>query len=323
MEYENDFVAAAAVSVPKKKKLSGVKKLLKRIYEHRMFYIMLLPAVVLLGIFAYWPMYGILIAFKDFSYRLGILGSEWCGFENFTALFEIDMFWKAFRNTIVINLLKLLFGFVAPIMMAVMLNAVSNKQLKNALQTIVYLPHFVSWVVVSGLLYSLFDTTSGALYNFFRVFGVELNVFSNTTQFLALIVLSDIWKEVGWGAIIYLAALTNISPEYYEAARIDGANSVQQFFRITLPLITTTIAIMFILRVGGIVSGGFDQLYNLYNTQVYEVGDILDTFLYRYGIGQGQYSLGTAVGLFTNVINVVLLLTANFIVKRLGGEGLY
>ena len=298
-------------------------KLLKKIYEHKMFYIMLLPAVVLLGIFAYWPMYGIIIAFKDFSYRQGILGSAWCGFENFTALFEIDMFWTAFKNTIVINLLKLLFGFVTPILMAIMLNAVVNRHLKNTLQTIVYLPHFVSWVVISGLIFSLFDTNSGAIYNFFKLLGIELNVFSNNAQFLALIVLSDIWKEVGWGAIIYLAALTNISPEYYEAARIDGANTVQQFFRITLPMITTPITIMFILRIGGIVSGGFDQIYNLYNTQVYAVADILDTFLYRFGIGQGQYSLGTAVGLFTNVINVVLLLTANFIVKRLGGEGLY
>ena len=323
MDYEKDLVASAAVSVPKPKRSVRIKKYLKRVYAHKMFYLMLMPAVVLLAIFAYWPMYGILIAFKDFSYRQGILGSDWCGLENFTALFELDMFWRAFRNTIVINLLKLLFGFVSPILMAIMLNAVSVKRLKNALQTIVYLPHFVSWVVVSGLLFSLFDTTSGAIYNFFGLFGIELNVFSNNAQFLALVVISDIWKEVGWGAIIYLAALTNISPEYYEAARIDGANSVQQFFRITLPLITTTIAIMFILRVGGIVSGGFDQLYNLYNTQVYEVGDILDTFLYRYGIGRGQYSLGTAVGLFTNLINVVLLLTANFIVKRLGGEGLY
>lgn len=304
-------------------KKNKVQLFFKRVFEHKVFYLMALPAIVLLGIFAYWPMYGILIAFKDFSFRLGILWSPWCGFDNFELLFSLDMFWSAFRNTIVINLLKLVVGFAAPILLAIMLNAVRNRYLKNTLQTIVYLPHFVSWVVIAGMLSSLFDTSSGALYNLFDAMGVQLEVFSDPTQFLAMIVLSDIWKEAGWGAIIYLAALTTISPEYYEAARIDGANSIQQFWRITLPCIMSTIAIMLILKVGGIVTGGFDQIYNLYNVQVYSVADVLDTFLYRYGIGQGQYALGTAVGLFTNVINIVLLLTANFIVRRMGGEGLY
>lgn len=153
--------------------------------------------------------------------------------------------------------------------------------------------------------------------------GIQLNIFGDGTQFLVMLVLSDIWKEVGWGAIIYLAALSGISPEYYEAARLDGANSVKQFWYITLPMLLPTITIMLILRVGGLIGGGFDQIYNLYNTQVYDVADVLDTFLYRYGIGDGQFSLATAAGLFTNIINIVLLVSANLVTKLIGGESLY
>ena len=297
----------------------------KKIWKHRAFYLMLAPAVILLAIFAYWPMYGITIAFKDYSPRAGILGSEWVGWEHFEMLFGPDMpgFWDAFWNTIEINLLKLVFGFPAPIMLAIMLNAVRNKSLKNVIQTIVYLPHFVSWVVIAGLMFSLFDTQSGAITIVFRTFGVELDVFGEGKQFIAMLILSDIWKEVGWGAIIYLAALTGISPEYYEAARLDGASTVKQFWYITLPLLFPTISIMLIMRVGGLIGGGFDQIYNLYNSRVDEVSEVLDTFIYKYGIGKGQFELGTAVGLFTNVINVALLLITDKIVKLMGGDGLY
>lgn len=296
-----------------------------RIWRHRVFYLMMLPAVVLLAIFAYWPMYGVIIAFKDYSYRVGILGSKWVGLKHFATLFGPDMpgFWPAFKNTIIINLLKLAFGFPAPIMLAIMLNAVRNKGLKNVMQTIVYLPHFVSWVIVAGLLFSLFDERSGALFTFLTKMGFEVDVFGNGNQFLALLVLSDIWKEVGWSAIIYLAALTGISPEFYEAARIDGANTVKQFWYITIPLLLPTITIMLILRVGGLIGGGFDQIYNLYNDRVSSVSEVLDTYVYKYGIGEGMFELGTAVGLFTNVINIVLLLSANGIVKLMGGDGLY
>jgi len=287
----------------------------KSVKDHRMFYIMLIPAVVLLLIFAYQPMYGVIIAFKDFSYRLGIMGSEWVYFDNFEILFGIDQFKIALKNTIVINLLKFIFGFPASIILAVMINAVKNKIFKNTIQTIVYLPHFVSWIVVSGLIFSLFDEQSGSLYKLLTAMGVEVNVFSDGSQFLTLLVVSDIWKEVGWGAIIYLAALSGISSDYYEAAQLDGANKIQQFFHITLPQLLPTISIMMILRVGGLIGGGFDQIYNLYNTQVYDVADVLDTFIYRYGIGGGQFSLGTAVGLFQNVINITLLLSANKVVE--------
>ena len=302
-----------------------VKKLLQDIWKHKVYYAMLAPAVVLLAIFAYWPMYGITIAFKDYSPRLGILGSKWVGFEHFETLFGPDMpgFWQAFWNTIEINLLKLAFGFTAPILLAIMLNAVRRKRLKNTIQTIVYLPHFVSWVVISGLMFSLFDSTSGPVTIVFRKLGVELDVFGEGKQFIAMLVASDIWKEVGWGAIIYLAALSGISPEYYEAATLDGAGTVKQFWYITLPLLFPTISVMLILRVGGLIGGGFDQIYNLYNSKVDDVSEVLDTFIYKKGIGDGMFSLGTAVGLFTNVINVALLLVTNKIIKLMGGDGLY
>jgi len=287
----------------------------KRIWDHKTFYIMLIPAVVLLIIFAYQPMYGVIIAFKDFSFRHGITGSKWVGFDNFETLFQIEQFWVAFKNTININILKFIFGFPASIILAVMINAVKNKVFKNTIQTIVYLPHFVSWVVVSGLIFSLFDEKSGSLYKLLTAMGMKVDVFNDGAQFLTLLVVSDIWKEVGWGAIIYLAALSAISSDYYEAAQLDGANKIQQFFHVTLPQLMPTISIMIILRVGGLIGGGFDQIYNLYNTQLYAVADVLDTFVYRFGIGDGQFALGTAIGLFQNIINIVLLLSANSIVE--------
>jgi len=298
------------LSVKQKAKIKG-----SSIWSNRSIYLMLLPALVLLGIFAYAPMYGVILAFKEYSPRAGIIGSNFIGLGNFETIFALDGFWTAFRNTIVINVLKLIFSFPASIILAVMLNAVKNKFFKNTLQTFVYLPHFVSWVVVSGLIFSLLDEKSGSIFNLFKSMGIELNVFTDGNQFLSLLVVSDIWKEVGWGAIIYLAALSGINADLYEAAEIDGANKFHQFFHITLPQLMPTISIMLILRVGGLIGGGFDQIFNLYNTTVYPVADVLDTFIYRNGIRNSQFALGTAVGLFENIANIVLLLSANRIVS--------
>ncbi|MDY2913009.1 MAG: ABC transporter permease subunit [Candidatus Enteromonas sp.] len=293
----------------------------RNIWAHKFFYLILIPSVVLLLIFAYQPMYGIVLAFKKYSPRKGILGSDWVGFANFEELFAMEDFGNAFKNTVVINLLKLVFGFPASIILAIMLNAIRNKFFKNTLQTIVYLPHFVSWVVVAGLIMSLFNERSGSLYRFFSLFG-EVNVFGNGPQAIALIVISDIWKEVGWGAIIYLAALSGISADLYEAAELDGANAIHQFFHVTLPQLMPTISIMLILRVGGIIGGGFDQIYNLFNGNsiVKPYVDVLDTFVYRYGIGNGQFAMATAIGLFENIINIVLLFGANQIVSLINKE---
>ena len=247
----------------------------------------------------------------------------WVGLANFKTLFDIPQFWVAFKNTLVINLLKLVFAFPVPIVLAVMINSVETSYIKRPLQTILYLPHFVSWVIVAGIVFSLLDE-NGFLYQMLEKFGVkDFDILADKGGFLAILILSDIWKEAGWSAIIYLAALTSISGEYYEAAKVDGASNLRMFFSITLPLLMPTVSIMLILRVGGLISGGFDQIYNLYNEQVYDVADVLDTFSYRFGIGDGNFELGTAVGLFANVINIVLLLTANKITTLIGGEPLY
>jgi putative aldouronate transport system permease protein len=290
------------------------------IYKHKFFYLILIPAIVLLIIFAYRPMYGIVIAFKNFSPRKGIMGSPWVGLENFERIFDLDMFWQAFKNTIVINLLKLIFGFPLSILLAIMINAVKNKIFKNTVQTLVYLPHFVSWVVVAGIIFALFDERSGSLYKLLSGV-VDLNIFGDGKQFVTMLVVSDIWKEVGWGAIIYLAALSGVSEDLYEASELDGANKIQQLFNVTIPQILPTISIMLILRVGGLIGGGFDQIYNLYNSTVYEYADVLDTFIYRYGIGDGEFEVGTAVGLFSNIINIALLLGANKIVEIINKAG--
>ena len=297
-----------------------IKEFISTIYKNKFFYIILIPSIVLLLIFAYRPMYGIVIAFKNFSPRKGIMGSPWVGLENFERVFELDMFWQAFKNTIDINLLKLAFGFPLSIVLAIMINAVKNKIFKNIVQTLVYLPHFVSWVVVAGIIFALFDERSGSLYRLLS--GViDLNIFGDGKQFVTMLVVSDVWKEVGWGAIIYLAALSGVSEDLYEASELDGANKVQQLFNVTIPQILPTISIMLILRVGGLIGGGFDQIYNLYNSTVYEYADVLDTFIYRYGIGDGEFEVGTAVGLFSNVINIALLLGANKIVEVINKVG--
>lgn len=287
---------------------------ISNIFKHKFFYLILIPAIILLLIFAYQPMYGIVIAFKDFSPRKGIMGSAWVGMKNFEDIFNINGFWNALQNTLVINVLKLVFGFPASILLAVMINSIKNKFFKNTIQTAVYLPHFLSWVVVAGMIFSLLDDRTGSLYKLLDPL-FDLNVFSDGPQFIALLVISDIWKSVGFGAIIYLAALSGVSQELYEAAELDGANSIQKFFRVTLPQILPTISIMLILRVGGLIGGGFDQVFNLYNPTLYEHADILDTFIYRYGIGEGNFEMGTAIGLFSNLINIILLFSANKIVE--------
>ena len=300
-----------------------IKRLAVRIFQNRFYYILIIPAVVLLFIFAYQPMYGVILAFKKYSFRKGIWGSPWIGFDNFATIFAEEQFWISFRNTLIINLLKLITGFPAPIILAVMINAIHKKFLRSSVQTILYLPHFLSWIVISSMIFALLDN-DGAIYKLLTLLGMKnVNVLSDGNVVLGLIVLSDLWKEAGWGAIIYLAALSGINPELYEAADLDGANTLRKFRHITIPGILPTISIMLILRVGGLVGGNFEQVYSIYNELVYDKVDIIDTFLYRYGINQGRFAEGTAIGLFTNVINIVLLLIANFSVKLLGGEGLY
>ena len=305
--------------------MTKFEKLKRRIIEHRVYYAMLIPGIVLNCIFCSTPMYGVVLAFKDYFIRKGIMGSPFADplFKHFTALFDIPQFWVSLKNTILHNVLKLIFGFPVPIIIAIMLNLMRKKLVRNTIQTILYLPHFVSWVVVSGIVFAMLND-GGYIKTFFNWIGLEnYDILADDTGFLGLIVVSDTWKEAGWGSIIYFSALTSISGEYYEAAKVDGASEWKMLWAITLPLLVPTISIMLILRVGEMMSSGMDQIYNLYNEQVYDVADNLATFTYRYGIGKGNFEQGTAIGLFTNVINIILLFIANRVTKLLGGEALY
>ena len=310
-----------AAEIEDKKKF---KQILKLIWINRWVYVLIIPALMGYWLFCYKPMYGILLAFKDYYARLGIMGSPWIGFDNFKNVFAMEEFWRAFRNTIEINLLRLLFAFPAPIIMALMLNEVKSRWFKSTVQTVTYLPYFISWVIVGGIIRSLLASDDGVINSLVvSLGGQNIDFLTNPKLFRPLLILSGIWKDVGYGSIVYLAALVSIPSDYYEAARIDGANRFQQLQYITLPCILPTICIMLILQIGSILSGGFDQIFNLYNPIVYEVGDVIDTFIYRIGIGQGRYSIATAVGLFLTSINFVLLIVANKISNKFSGQGIY
>lgn len=295
----------------------------RRIVKYKMLYLMLLPAVAFLFIFSYIPMYGASIAFKEFWITKGILGSPWVGFKHFEQIFATDKFWQVFTNTIEINLLRLVFGFPAPIILAILLNEVRHRIFKRSIQTIIYLPHFISWVTISGILFALLSN-EGLVNSLIVLFGGEsINFLTSNGMFRPLLVLSGIWKEIGWGTIIFLAALSGVNPDLYEASVIDGANRWKQIVHITLPSLLPIISILLILNFGSMMNGGFDQVFNLYNPMVYESGDVIDTYVYRVGLTQGQYSVATAIGLFLNVINFVLLIVVNSAAKKMNGHGIY
>ncbi|MGG1638886.1 ABC transporter permease [Paenibacillus sp. MCAF9] len=299
------------------------KDVRRRIVKYKMLYLMLLPAVAFLIIFSYIPMYGASIAFKEFWITKGILGSPWVGFKHFEQIFATDKFWQVFTNTIEINLMRLLFGFPAPIILAILLNEVRHRIFKRSIQTIIYLPHFISWVTISGILFALLSN-EGLVNSIIVLFGGDpVNFLTSNSMFRPLLVISGIWKEVGWGTIIFLAALSGVNPDLYEASVIDGANRWKQIVHITLPSLLPIISILLILNFGSMMSGGFDQVFNMYNPMVYESGDVIDTYVYRIGLTQGQYSMATAIGLFLNVINFVLLIAVNSAAKKMNGHGIY
>jgi putative aldouronate transport system permease protein len=297
----------------------------KKIMQYRMFYLLLLPAVIYYVIFAYIPMYGVTLSFKKYMFNKGILGSPWVGLDNFRYIFRYSDFWVAFRNTIVISIGRLIIEFPMAIILALLLNEIAGSRLKRVYQTVFTFPHFLSWVVLGGILVNILGNT-GAVQAVLAHIGLQdLNFLSNPHTFRPLLYITNIWKEAGWGAIIYLAAIAGISPELYEAAYVDGANRWKQMLHITWPSISGVAAMMLILAVGGILNGGFDQIFNLYSPGVYGVADILDTFMYRLSFS-GKVNLGfgiiTAVGLLKSVISLFLLVLANYLVKRMGQEGL-
>ena len=288
--------------------------------------LMIIPAIIFYVVFCYLPMYGILIAFKDFYPKKGILGSAWAGengLGNFQKIFKDPYFWTVLRNTVVIGVSKLLISFVAAILVALLINEIRLVLFKKTFQTIVTFPHFLSWVIVAGLVFNIFGI-SGIINKALTLSGKEsMTIIYDKSFFLGLIFGSDVWKEAGWSSIIYLATMAGISPELYEAADIDGATRLQKIWNITLPAIKPTAILLLILSVGGILSAGFDQIIKMYNPGVYEVADILDTYIYRYTLGSGQRpGEGAAIGLFKSVVSFILVIMVDRIAKLCGERGI-
>ena len=288
--------------------------------------LMFLPVLVYFLVFRYLPMYGITLAFKKFNLGLGILGSPWVGLDNFTTLFRTQTFLRAVRNTVIISLQRLIFSFPMPIILALLLNEVRHLRFKKIVQTVSYLPHFLSWVILAGMFLQLLSPSTGPVNHILtQWFGRQDPIFflGDNTYFRGTLIVTDIWKGMGWGSVLYLATISGIDTSLYEAAVMDGASRLQRMWYITMPSLVPTISILLILNVGGILDAGFDQIFNMYNEAVYETADIIDTYVYRVGLGQMRYSLGTAVGLFKNVIGFILVIVTNRISRRISGNGVW
>lgn len=310
---------------PSQVKETKLRLLSKKVWAFRAFYAMLLPGVVYYVIFKYLPMYGVVIAFKDFHMLEGIMGSPWADpwYKHFEAFFNSPYFSQLMVNTFVISMYKLVFGTIPPILMALLLNECRVRWFKTIVQTLTYMPHFLSWVIIYGILLALLSQSSGLVNRLIEeAGGASIGFLTSTEHFRAILVGSEIWKDLGWGAIIYLAAMAGIDPTLYEAARVDGAGRLRMIWHITLPGIRTVVILLLILKLGHIMDAGFDQIYILYNIQVYEVADILDTWVFRTGLQQLNFSMGAAVGLFKSAIGLVLVLASNQLSRR-WGEGIW
>lgn len=300
------------------------KSLWHGLRRDKFLYLLMLPGLVFFILFKYVPMWGIVIAFQDYSPYLGVVQSKWVGFEHFNRLFSNPDFVKLLRNTTMISLMSLLFFFPMPIIFSLLLNEVRNVVFKRILQSIVYLPHFLSWVIIAGITFLLFSQTSGIVNLLLASYGEDkVDFLTNSDMFWWLLTAQSIWKDTGWGTIIFLAAIAGVDPQQFEAAKIDGASRLRQVWHITLPAIRSVILILLILRLGHVMDVGFEQVFLMMNGAVSEVADVFETYVYRMGIQSGQFSYSTAVGLFKSVIGLVLVIVSNRIAKRLGEEGVY
>ncbi|GIN71592.1 sugar ABC transporter permease [Bacillus sp. J14TS2] len=287
-------------------------------------YLIMVPGIIYFILFKYLPMWGVIIAFQDYSVFGGLLESTWVGLQHFNHMFHDREFYQVLWNTFIISFYKLLWGFPGPIVLAILLNEIRNMGYKRAIQTLAYLPHFLSWVIVGGILINILSPSTGIVNEVIKFLGMNPILFlADTSWFRSVLVASDIWKEIGWGAIIYLAALAGVDPQLYEAATVDGANKWKQLWYVTIPALLPTIAILFVLRLGNVLDVGFEQIFVLYNPVVYEVADVIETYVYRAGIEQAQFSYTTAVGLFKSVIALLLVYLANKAAKKMGQEGIW
>lgn len=309
------------------KKAGAKKKYLRQNFD---LYLLLVPALIYVVIFHILPMVGILIAFKDYNmfqvpgspFR-SILESPWAGLKYFEQIFKKPDFLQAFRNTLIISVYKIIFTFPLPIIFAVFLNEVRSTKFQKGLQLVVYLPHFLSWVVIYGIFVSFLGST-GVINSILNSLGFEsVSFLMDSSKFRSILVISDAWKEIGWSSIIYFAAIAGLDQECFEAADVDGATRLQKIWYITLPSLLPTIVLMLILRVGSIMNAGFDQIFVFYNPTVYDVSDIIGTYVYRMGLGKLEFSTGTAVGLFNSVISMILVLSSNFFARKSTGKGIW
>ncbi len=303
---------------------AGKGALVEKIWKARHWYVFILPAVILYAVFRYYPLYYVQIAFREFRFTRPITQCEFVGFDYFIELFESPGFWTAFSNTLIINFYKLLICFPAPIVIAILINEIRSRLFKRSVQTILYLPHFVSWIVVASIITNFLTVNGGVANNVIGLLGYEPVMFLGQKEyFRAIVVLTELWKEAGWGAIIYLSALTSIDPQLYDSADMDGANWFQRLYYITLAGIKEIIVVMLILRIGNILGGSFDQIQSILNVQVLPVGDTLDTYVFRVGIANNRYSFATAAGLFNTAVAAIMLFAADRFAKRLGERGLF
>ncbi|MDR0719888.1 MAG: ABC transporter permease subunit [Treponema sp.] len=281
-------------------------------------HLMLLPGIILVFVFSYIPMSGIIIAFQKFIPSRGMFGKQlWIGLDNFRFVFSLPGFTRSVVNTIIIAFSKIVLGMIVPVFFAVLLNEITQRWLKRIIQTIIYMPYFLSWVVLGGIFIDIFSPTSGIVNNLLSTFGIEPVFFLGSNKyFRSTLILTHIWKEFGYGTIVYLAAIVNIDPALYEAATIDGANRIQQTVHITFVGLRMTVVLMAVLSLGNVLNAGFDQVYNLYSPIVYETGDIMDTFVYRLGLLDAQYGAATAVGLFKSLVSLLFISASYFAAYR-------
>lgn len=308
-----------AISVQEDKEL-----FLKYMLRHKWMYLLMLPGIFYFIIFKYVPMAGLVISFQNYSPFLGIAGSEWVGAEHFKTFFMNPDFRMLLFNTFSIAILNLVFFFPMPIVLALLLNEIKNKMVKKSIQTMIYIPHFISMVIVASLTFTLLNTENGVVNQIiFAMTGHKLEFLSDPKYFRWIIVIQNIWKETGWGMIIFLAALAGVDTQLYEAASVDGAGKMKQMWHITLPAIKSTIIIMLILKVGTLLNTGFEQIFLMKNSLNSSVAEVFDTYVYTLGIAQGAFSYSTAVGLFKSVVATVMVLSTNWICKKCGETGLY
>lgn len=311
-------VPAAALKKEKR------KRLLNQLLSQKLLYLMILPGLLYFLVFKYVPMWGLIIAFQDYQPFLGILGSEWVGFKHFIRLFTEPTFFILLKNTLILFAMNVVIFFPIPILLALLLNEVRLALFKKFVQTMIYIPHFMSWVIVVSLSFVLLTVDGGLINELIAFFGGEkINFLLSQEWFRPMYILQVIWREAGWSTIIYLAAITAVDPQLYEAAKMDGAGRLRQMWHITLPAIKSVIVVLLILKIGDTLELGFEHVYLLLNATNREVAEIFDTYVYTAGLKQGQFSYSTAVGLFKAAVGLILVMMANRLAKKFGEEGIY